>query len=110
MKKAVRTVLIVLVVLLVLGAAIGGYFIYRHNSMYMPLCRSLSATPEFPPLPCGIRMWSLNTAAAAPGMTLILKPPAWSTPTLWTPPPERFSTVILSRSMAEPARNHISFL
>lgn len=35
MKKASKTVLIVLVVLLVLGAAIGGYFIYRHNSMYI---------------------------------------------------------------------------
>ena len=35
MKKAVKTVLIVLVVLLVIGAAIGGFFIYRHNSMYI---------------------------------------------------------------------------
>ena len=35
MKKAFKTVLIVLVVLLVIGAAIGGYFIYRHNSMYI---------------------------------------------------------------------------
>ena len=35
MKKACKTVLIVLVVLLVLGAAIGGFFIYRHNSMYI---------------------------------------------------------------------------
>lgn len=35
MKKAFKTVLIILVVLLVLGAAIGGYFIYRHNSMYI---------------------------------------------------------------------------
>ena len=35
MKKAFKTVLIVLVVLLVLGAAIGGYFTYRHNSMYI---------------------------------------------------------------------------
>ena len=35
MKKACKTVLIVLVVLLVVGAAIGGYFIYRHNSMYI---------------------------------------------------------------------------
>lgn len=35
MKKASKTVLIVLVVLLVIGAAIGGYFIYRHNSMYI---------------------------------------------------------------------------
>lgn len=35
MKKACKTVLIVLVVLLVIGAAIGGYFIYRHNSMYI---------------------------------------------------------------------------
>ena len=35
MKKACKTVLIVLVVLLVIGAAVGGYFIYRHNSMYI---------------------------------------------------------------------------
>ena len=35
MNKAFKTVLIVLVVLLVLGAAIGGCFIYRHNSMYI---------------------------------------------------------------------------
>lgn len=35
MKKAFKTVLIVLAVLLVIGAAIGGYFIYRHNSMYI---------------------------------------------------------------------------
>ena len=35
MKKAFKTVLIVLVVLLVLGAAIGGCFIYRHNNMYI---------------------------------------------------------------------------
>ena len=35
MKKAFKTVLIVLVVLLVVGAAIGDYFIYRHNSMYI---------------------------------------------------------------------------
>ena len=35
MKKASKTVLIVLVVLLVLGAAIGGWCIYRHNSMYI---------------------------------------------------------------------------
>ena len=33
MNKAFKTVLIVLVVLLVLGAAIGGCFIYRHNNM-----------------------------------------------------------------------------
>lgn len=35
MKKACKTVLIILVVLLVIGAAVGGYFIYRHNSMYI---------------------------------------------------------------------------
>ena len=35
MNKAFKTVLIILVVLLVLGAAIGGCFIYRHNSMYI---------------------------------------------------------------------------
>ena len=35
MKKAFKTVLIVLVVLLVIGAAIGSCFIYRHNSMYI---------------------------------------------------------------------------
>ena len=35
MNKACKTVLIVLVVLLVLGAAIGGCFIYRHNNMYI---------------------------------------------------------------------------
>ena len=35
MKKAHKTVLIVLVVLLVIGAAVGGCFIYRHNSMYI---------------------------------------------------------------------------
>lgn len=35
MKKASKTVLIVLVVLLVLGVAIGGWCIYRHNSMYI---------------------------------------------------------------------------
>lgn len=35
MKKASKTVLIVLVVLLVLGAAIGGWCIYRHSSMYI---------------------------------------------------------------------------
>ena len=35
MNKAFKTVLIVLVVLLVLGAAIGGCFIYRHNNMYI---------------------------------------------------------------------------
>ena len=35
MNKAFKTVLIILVVLLVLGAAIGGCFIYRHNNMYI---------------------------------------------------------------------------
>ena len=35
MKKTAKTVLTVLVLLLVIGAAIGGYFIYRHNSMYI---------------------------------------------------------------------------
>ena len=35
MKKGFKTVLIVLVVLLVVGGAIGGYFIYRHNAMYI---------------------------------------------------------------------------
>ena len=35
MKKASKTVLIVLAVLLVIGAAIGGYFIHRHSSMYI---------------------------------------------------------------------------
>lgn len=35
MKKTTKTVLALLVLLLVIGAAIGGWFIYRHNSMYI---------------------------------------------------------------------------
>lgn len=35
MKKGLKTALIVLVVVLVIGAAVGGYFIYRHNNMYI---------------------------------------------------------------------------
>lgn len=35
MKKAVKTTLIVLIVIIVIGLCIGGYFIWRHNSMYI---------------------------------------------------------------------------
>lgn len=35
MKKTLKTVLIVLLVLVVIGACIGGYFIYRHQTSYI---------------------------------------------------------------------------
>lgn len=35
MKKAVKTVLIILLVIVLMGAAIGGYFIYRHTTTYI---------------------------------------------------------------------------
>lgn len=35
MKKAVKTVLIILLVVVLIGAAIGGYFIYRHTTTYI---------------------------------------------------------------------------
>lgn len=35
MKKTVKTSLIVLALLVVVGLCIGGYFIWRHNSMYI---------------------------------------------------------------------------
>ena len=35
MKKSLKTVLIVLVILVVIGLCIGGYFIWRHNDMYI---------------------------------------------------------------------------
>lgn len=35
MKKALKTALIILAVLIVLGGCIGGYFIWRHNDLYI---------------------------------------------------------------------------
>lgn len=35
MKKTLKAIVIVLIVLLVIGGAIGGYFIHRHNSLYI---------------------------------------------------------------------------
>lgn len=35
MKKAVKTVLIILLVIVLMGAAIGGVFIYRHTTTYI---------------------------------------------------------------------------
>lgn len=35
MKKALKMILPILAVLIVVGGAIGGYFIYRHNAMYI---------------------------------------------------------------------------
>lgn len=35
MKKALKTALIILIVLLIIGAAIGGYFIWRHHTLYI---------------------------------------------------------------------------
>lgn len=35
MKKFFKTIAVIFVFLLVLGGAVGGYFIHRHNSMYI---------------------------------------------------------------------------
>ena len=35
MKKAFKTALIILCVLLLIGAAVGGYFIWRHHTLYI---------------------------------------------------------------------------
>lgn len=35
MKRVLKISLVVLVLLLVLGGAVGGYFIHRHNSLYI---------------------------------------------------------------------------
>ena len=35
MNKTLKTILIALLVLVIIGAAIGGYFIYRHNNTYI---------------------------------------------------------------------------
>ena len=35
MKKALKTALIILIVLLIIGTAIGGYFIWRHHALYI---------------------------------------------------------------------------
>lgn len=42
MKKALKTVLIVLIVLIILGGCIGGYFIWRHNDLYIGKSEALS--------------------------------------------------------------------
>ena len=46
MKKACKTVLIVLVVLLVIGAAVGGSLIYGHNSLYIGRDAALQSAPN----------------------------------------------------------------
>ncbi len=35
MKKAIKTVLIILLVIVLIGATVGGYFIYRHTTTYI---------------------------------------------------------------------------
>lgn len=35
MKKSLKTFIIILVVVVVIGLCIGGYFIWRHNNMYI---------------------------------------------------------------------------
>ena len=35
MKKALKTALVILIVLLIIGTAIGGYFIWRHHALYI---------------------------------------------------------------------------
>lgn len=35
MKKGLKTALIILIVIVLIGCAIGGYFIYRHNTLYI---------------------------------------------------------------------------
>lgn len=35
MKKSIKTVIIVLVIFAVIGLCIGGYFIWRHNNLYI---------------------------------------------------------------------------
>lgn len=35
MKKTVKTLILVLAVLVVIGLCIGGFFLWRHNSMYI---------------------------------------------------------------------------
>ena len=43
MKKTVKTVLIILLALLLIGAAIGGYFIWRHHTLYIGADAALAA-------------------------------------------------------------------
>lgn len=43
MKKTMRTVLICLLVLLIIGAAVGGYFIWRHHTLYIGRDAALGA-------------------------------------------------------------------
>ena len=43
MKKALKTALIILIVLLIIGAAIGGYFIWRHHALYIGADAALGA-------------------------------------------------------------------
>jgi uncharacterized membrane protein YkoI len=35
MNKTVKTIIIIAIVLIIIGACIGGFFIWRHNSMYI---------------------------------------------------------------------------
>ena len=43
MKKALKTALIILIVLLIIGTAIGGYFIWRHHALYIGADAALGA-------------------------------------------------------------------
>lgn len=43
MKKALKTALIILIVLLIIGTAIGGYFIWRHHARYIGADAALGA-------------------------------------------------------------------
>ena len=43
MKKALKTALVILIVLLIIGTAIGGYFIWRHHALYIGADAALGA-------------------------------------------------------------------
>lgn len=43
MNKTAKTIFIVVIVLIAIGLAIGGYFIYRHNASYIGADRALEA-------------------------------------------------------------------
>ncbi|MEA5152280.1 MAG: PepSY domain-containing protein [Oscillospiraceae bacterium] len=43
MKKTLKTILIVLLALIVVGGCIGGYFVWRHNQLYIGRDAALQA-------------------------------------------------------------------
>ena len=46
MNKTLKNILIAVLVLVIIGAAIGGYFIYRHNDTYIGATKLESAMPN----------------------------------------------------------------